>query len=657
MQFHVDGFQVGDPRVRPADPAAAARPAALPGEVDVLIVGCGPAGLVLAAQLAEFPTITTRIVERRPGPLELGHADGVACRTVEMLAAFGLSEALVAEAYWVNETAFWRPDPLDRSRIVRTGRVQDVEDGLSEFPHVICNQARIHDYLLESMRRSPSRLEPDYALEVVGVSVGDGDTPVTVSLRRTGHAGSDDEVTVRARYVVGCDGARSVVRRSIGRELRGDDANHAWGVLDVLAVTDFPDIRLKAAIQSGEGNLLVIPREGGYLVRLYVDLGEVDPDAREAVRRVTSEQVVAVARRGLHPYTLEVQEIAWFSVYEVGQRLTDKFDDVPAELVGTRTPRVFIAGDACHTHSAKAGQGMNVSMQDTFNLGWKLAAVLERRSPEALLHTYSAERQGIAQELIDFDTEWSAIMAAPPRDPADAGGDGVDPSELQEYFQRSLRYTAGVATRYASSPVVGAATYQDLAKGFTIGMRFHSASVIRLADAKPVQLGHAARADGRWRLYVFADRAGPGDPASRLRALCEHLERSPDSTLRRYTRVDDDVDSVFDVRAVFQQPHRDLALADLPSLLTPRKGRYGLVDYEKAFTPDARADDIFDLRSISRDEGALVVVRPDQYVAHVLPLDGYHELAAFFAPLLIEVGPATRPELPPGHNGVRAIPR
>jgi len=639
MQFHVDGFRAGDPRVRPADPAAVARPAALPDEVDVLIVGCGPAGLVLAAQLAEFPTIATRIVERKSGPLKLGQADGVACRTVEMFEAFGLSEQLVAEAYWVNETVFWGPDPHDRSRIVRTGRVQDGEDGLSEFPHVILNQARVHDHLLSSMRRSPSRLEPDYALEVVDVAVGDsGDRPVTVTLRRTDTARVGTEVTVRAKYVVGCDGARSAVRQSIGRELQGDTANHAWGVMDILAVTDFPDIRLKAAIQSGSrGNILVIPREGGYLVRLYVDLGEVDPNDRAAVRGMQPDQVIAIARRVLHPYTLDVKEIAWFSIYEVGQRLTDKFDDVPAELVGARAPRVFIAGDACHTHSAKAGQGMNVSMQDTFNLGWKLAAVLEGRSPESLLHSYSAERQAIAQELIDFDKEWSAIMASPAKDPANPAAGGVDPAELQEYFVRWGRYTAGVATRYAPSSLTGAATHQHLAKGFTIGMRFHSASVIRLADAKPVQLGHAAQADGRWRLYAFADAAEPGDPASRPRALCEHLEHSPDSPVRRYTAVGADVDSVLDVRAVFQQHHRDLALADLPSLLLPRKGRYGLVDYEKAFTPDSRGDDIFDLRRIARDQGALVVVRPDQYVSHVLPLDAYAELAAFFAPLLIEI--------------------
>jgi phenol 2-monooxygenase len=450
--------------------------------------------------------------------------------------------------------------------------------------------------------------------------------------------------------VVGCDGARSAVRQAIGRELHGDTANHAWGVMDVLAVTDFPDIRLKAAIQSDSGNILLIPREGGYLVRLYVDLGELDPDGRTAVRDLHGDQVIAIARRALHPYTLHVKEIAWFSIYEVGQRLTERFDDVPAELVGARASRVFIAGDACHTHSAKAGQGMNVSMQDTFNLGWKLAAVVEGRSPESLLDTYSAERRAVAQELIDFDREWSAIMASPPRDPANPGAAGVDPAELQEYFVRSLRYTAGVATRYGPSPLTGSGTYQRLAKGFTVGMRFHSAPVIRLADAKPVHLGHAARADGRWRLYAFADAAEPGDPVSRLRALCEHLEHAPDSPVRRYTPAGADLDSVFDVRAVLQQYHRDVELDDLPSLLMPRKGRYGLVDYEKAFTPDPKSDDIFDVRGIAREQGALVVVRPDQYVSHVLPLDAYEELAAFFAPLLLERRPVEVGDRAAGHS-------
>ena len=627
MQFHLNGFRVGDPSIEPI--VEGIYGPGMPDTVDVLIVGSGPAGLVLAAQLSQFPSITTRIVERRSGPLLMGQADGVACRTVEMFNAFGLSDRLLREAYWVNETVFWRPSADARGEIRRTGRVQDTEDGLSEFPHVIVNQARIQDYLLDAMRRSAQRLEPDYDLELVTVERDDAaEYPVRVTLRRTDAARLGEELTVRARYVVGCDGARSQVRAAIGQTLRGDAANHAWGVMDALAVTDFPDIRLKAAIQSAtEGNLLIIPREGGHLVRFYVDLGDVTPDNRAAIKQINVERIIATAQRILHPYTLDVKEVAWFSVYEVGQRLTDRFDDSLAADGSEREPRVFIAGDACHTHSAKAGQGMNVSMQDAFNLGWKLGAVLQGRGNTDLLRTYSAERQPIAQELINFDKEWSAMMAAPPKDPKRPEAGGVDPAELQAYFVRAGRYTAGVATRYRPAMLTGESTHQALASGFTIGTRFHSSGVVRLADAKPVQLGHAARADGRWRLYAFADASRNG-----LHALCEHLATSPDSALGRITPKDADPDSVLDLRAVLQQPHREVRLEDLPGLLLPRKGRYGLIDYEKVFTSDA-ATNIFEERGINRERGALVLVRPDQYVAHVLPLDAYAELNAFLEPI------------------------
>jgi phenol 2-monooxygenase (NADPH) len=630
MQFYLDGYTPGDPDILNAAPGVANRSQDLPGFVDVLIVGSGPAGTLLAAQLSTFPGITTRIVERRAGPLELGQADGVACRTVEMFNAFGLSEKLVREAYWVNETVFWRPSPEDGSRIVRTGRVQDTEDGLSEFPHVIVNQARLQQYLLDYMRRSPSRLEADYGLEFVTLKVeSEGEHPVVVKLRRPSDRTS---LTVRAKYVVGCDGARSLVRDAIGALPRGDFANHAWGVVDMLAVTDFPDIRLKAAIQSQDGTILLIPREGGYLLRLYVDLGEIDPNNRDAFRSITQAQVIETAQRVLHPYKLDVRDVAWFALYQVGQRVTDRFDDVPTGNTGSQMPRVFIAGDACHTHSAKAGQGMNVSMQDAFNLGWKLISVLDGRAKPDLLCTYTIERHAIAQELIDFDKEWSKIMASPLKDRKHPERGGIDPDELQAYFVKSGRYTAGVAALYPPKTVLTAkATHQHLAKGFAVGMRFHSAPVVRLADAKPMHLGHVARADAAWRLYAFADVSG-----QRLRALTDFLASSK-SPVRRYTPHGAGIDSVIDVRVVYQQAHRDLKVEELPSILVPRKGTFGLVDYEKAFSADLRpGQDIFDVRGIDRKMGAIVIVRPDQFVANVLPLDAHHELAGYFGSFLVD---------------------
>jgi phenol 2-monooxygenase len=640
VQFYLDGYRTGDPLVEEPHPSVADGPDALPEEVDVLIVGCGPAGLVLAAQLANFPGISTAVIDRRDGPLEVGQADGVACRTVEMFEAFGLADRLVAEGYWVNEVSFWRPDPEDRTRITRTGRIQDTEDGLSEFPHVIVNQARMLAYLRDSMERSASRLRPFYGLHASGLTVdpsGSAEHPVTVTLQHLEDFRETGQIsTVRARYVVGCDGARSGVRTAIGRELVGDPMNQSWGVMDVLAVTDFPDIRLKSAILSAnQGNLLIIPREGGYLVRLYIELDQVHDRDMLDNRSVTPEKLAAVANRVLHPYTIDVKHVGWWSVYEIGQRLCDKFDDVPAAETGTRTPRVFIAGDACHTHSAKAGQGMNVSMADAWNLGWKLGAVLRGTARPELLDTYSAERQEIAEELIAFDREFATMFSAPPKDSGTAGGAGVDPAEFQRYFAAQGRFTAGVATRYGKSMITGSAEFQHLAEGLPVGMRFHSAPVVRLADAKPVQLGHVARADGAWRLYVFADRPGPASADSRARALCDFLA-SDASPIARHTPGGADPDSVLDVRAVFQQGHRDLAVEELPPVLLPRKGRFGLIDHEKAFSPDPAAGDIFGLRGIDRDQGCMVLVRPDQYVAHVLPLDGHQELADLLSGVLLD---------------------
>lgn len=631
MQFYLNGYSPGDPDVHPTAPNVAAGSSTMPDTMDVLIVGTGPAGMLLAAQLAAFPAITTRIIDRRDGPLQVGQADGVACRTVEMFDAFGLSGKLIREGYWVNETVFWRPASGDRAKIVRTGRVQDTADDLSEFPHLIVNQARLLATLEGHMSKSPSRLVPDYGWEFMTLAVEPaGDHPVIVTLL---NIATQETKTVRAKYVAGCDGARSRVRDAIGAVPQGDFANHAWGVVDMLATTDFPDIRLKAAIQSADdGNILLIPREGGYLVRLYVDLGEVDPANREAIRRITQEHVIQTAQRVLRPYTLDVRSVAWFAVYQVGQRVTDRFDDVTAADAGARLPRVFIAGDACHTHSAKAGQGMNVSMQDAYNLGWKLAAVLEGRARPGLLCTYTVERHAIAQGLIDFDREWSKIMASPPKDPDYPELGGVDPAELQAYFVTSGRYTAGLGTLYPPATYLTApATHQALAQGYPIGMRFHSAPVVRLADAKPMQLGHIARADGAWRIYAFADAGG-----QKLRALMDHLVQSDGAPVRRFTPDAADIDSVIDVRGIFQLGHRDLKVAELPAMLLPRKGQFGLTDYEKAYTPDLKnGPDIFDLRGIDRALGAMVVVRPDQHVANVLPLDAYDALADFFGQFML----------------------
>ena len=627
MQYHLNGFEAGDPSVMKVHDKAGNTS---DNEVDVLIVGCGPAGLTLAAQLSFFPEIVTKIVDKKTGPLEIGQADGIACRSMEMFEAFGFADRVKKEAYWVNETCFWRPS--ENGLIFRADRIQDVEDDLSEFPHTILSQARVHDFYLEHMANSSRQLVPDYAHELVDLKrEKSGEFPVKATLTVTDSIERTEQRTISARYVVGCDGARSKVREIMGLELQGEATRQLWGVMDILPNTDFPDIRLKSAIQSeAEGSLLIIPREGGYLVRMYIELEELKKGERARDRRVSPEFLISKARAILAPYKLDVREVAWWSAYEIGQRVCERFDDEDRKTPHRAEPRIFIAGDACHTHSPKAGQGMNVSMADTFNLGWKLASVLKKQSHPSLLNTYHTERQSKAQELIDFDRDMARLFSIKPKTKKDA-------EKFQRYFQKHGRYTAGVETQYESSQITGSGDCQHLASGMPIGRRFHSAPVIRLADAKCVHIGHVLKADGRWRLLAFGGHGDIAQKGSDLRSLCEFLVEDPISPVLRFTPKGEDIDSVIDVRAVLQASHRNIDLVSMPSLILPTKGRLQLTDYEKIYCSVVRGkQDIYELRGIDRKNGAVIVVRPDQYVADIVRLNDRARLCTFFEEFMLE---------------------
>jgi phenol 2-monooxygenase len=274
---------------------------------------------------------------------------------------------------------------------------------------------------------------------------------------------------------------------------------------------------------------------------------------------------------------------------------------------------------------------MNVSMADAYNLGWKLVAVLQGRSPASLLHTYHLERHDIAEDLVAMDKRWSKAIGAAQVDLSNPRAALIGLAEVQRQFVTNLDFTAGLATNYAAGPLTGDDTHLHLAAGYEPGRRFHSAEVIRLSDAKRLHLGHVHAADARWRLYAFADAVDPRNPASRLNTLMDFLA-GPNSPVAKYTPEGWDTHSVFDVRAIIQQLHQELDWMEMHEFLKPTTGPLGLIDYEKVFCPLPDTDqDVFDLRRIDRGSGALVVVRPDQYVALTLPLDGFDELGQFFA--------------------------
>ena len=636
MQYHLNGFQPGNYEI----PDAAREPAPLPPiielptEVDVLIVGCGPAGLTMARQLSEFTDITTCIVEQESGPLLFGRADGISCRTIEIMEAFNCSEMIVKESYQLKQNAFWEPDSEQPENIKRTHKIADARLGLSEFIHSIVNQARLHEILLEGMKNSVTHLVPHYSRRLLSVDMDSQVTqdlsayPVTATFERSDEGDTDKIETVRARFIIGTDGARSAVRKGMSIALEGDSANKAWGVMDVLVVTDYPDIRVKSFIQSKEnGAVMTIPREGGYLVRMYVELELLDKGQRAADIQLTEKDIIAKMQLIFSPYSVSVKEVAWWSIYEVGQRVADRFDDRPLNNAENLIPRGFVAGDACHTHSPKGGWGLNTSLPDTFNLGWKLAAVLQGKSHPKLLQTYSPERRKVAQQLIEADKQLSKLVATSPTAKQSEQQIKTDITDIEKFMARQNGFVAGTAIEYYPSYICTGQENQTLATGFNIGQRFHSAEAIRVSDGRCQHLGHLNKADGRWRLFIFGSDQNPTDTASDSAQLIHFLAKSESSPVIKYTPEGTDIDSVIDVYGVFQQ--RDLAIEEIPGFLWPAKGKYGLNDYEKVFHAD-QDNDIYALRGIDRSQGCMVIVRPDQHIANILPLNAQTELSAFF---------------------------
>jgi phenol 2-monooxygenase len=642
MQFHLNGFKPGNYQV----PDAARKPypdppiVELPREVDVLIIGTGPAGLTMARQMSEFDDIKTCIVDMATGPLLFGRADGISCRTIEIMEAFNSSEMVVKETYQLKQNTFWEPDDANPENIKRTHKVTDARAGLSEFTHGIVNQARLHELLIDGMVNSITNLRPHYSRELVALDIDDNLTqdldayPITATFKRTDKAGAEKIETIKARFIVGSDGGRSRVRKSLGISLQGDSADKAWGVMDILLNTDFPDIRVKSFIQSKKhGAVMTIPREGGYLCRFYVELDLIDKNKRASDIKLTEQDIIAKAQKIFHPYTLDVKEVAWWSIYSVGQRLADRFDNRSLESTEDIFPRAFVSGDACHTHSPKGGWGLNTSLPDTFNLGWKMATVLQGRSDPKLLNTYGTERRKVAQQLIDADRELSKLVATRP-----TSGDGskvakVDTAKIEAFMKRQSGFVSGTSIEYFPSYICTGQENQHLATGYKIGQRFHSAEATRVADGRSQHLGHLVKADGRWRIFVFGDKQDPRQTSSTAFQFIDFLANSTSSPVNKYTSKGADIDATIDTYAVFQQ--QDLSMHDLPDYLWPAKGKYDLRDYEKVFQAQ-KGNDVFDLRGIDRNTGCVVIVRPDQHIASILPLTAHAELSRFFDVFMIE---------------------
>lgn len=581
------------------------------------------------------------------------------------------------------EIGFWEPN--EKGEIHRSGSIPDTVIGISRFQQVVLHQGRIEHWMSDAIRKwSGGSMKIERSKLPIEMTIEDADAndteayPVKVKVKTlaeteaqpdqfgqkvanglfrqfdgeadTSNEEGDIEV-INAKYVIGCDGAHSWTRKQLGIEMEGESTDYIWGVMDAVPITNFPDIRKRCAIHSANsGSIMIIPREQG-LVRLYIQLKETprgEANGRIDRSKITPELILENARKIFYPYTLDMIDVKWFTAYQIGQRVSPQFQ---------KNNRVFIAGDACHTHSPKAGQGMNVSMMDTYNLGWKIAHVLKGLAKPEILTTYEEERRQIARDLINFDYKFSRLFSGKPADKSGNDNEGVSLEEFHRVFEKGNEFASGTIVDYEPSmlvkkPVSNIITdtigkddngsnlafefrekfTNPLASNVCIGQRLDSAKIVYHSDAKPIHLADRLLSDGRYRILFFTP--GPKHPNSYMKKFGDYLAR-PDSFVKQHTPESAHISSVIDTVLIHPNKREEIEWDEFPMAFRSRD-EDGRMDYWSIFADEPSYHKghgkIFEKFGIDPEKGAFIVTRPDGYVSLVTETSdaGVKEIEQFF---------------------------
>ncbi|KAK3937423.1 FAD binding domain-containing protein [Diplogelasinospora grovesii] len=608
---------------------------AAPTSVDILIVGAGPAGLALANWFRNSD-ISVLLIDKKPGPTPRGQAEGLKSTTTEIFGAFGIGAAITAESWRLEEIAIWGPNADGGCGIVREQVIQDKVEELGKIRETMLQQSRVEHHMLQNILPH-NNITIKRSTVPVSVTINeDASTsyqdvwPVEVKLARVNEDetaapttnGNVDEL-VRAKYIVGCDGAHSWLRKQLNVALEGDLTDSVFGVMDIVPKSNFPDMRRVCYLRAATGTILLVPRSNKE-VRLYipVESGSTLSDPKD----LTFERIMDAARKIIAPYTLEPGSVSWWSAYRVGQRVGSHFS--------RHNERAFLVGDAVHTHSPKAGQGMNTSIQDAYNLGWKLRLVLQnhiRAGQQTLLRTYESERRPVAQDLIAFDRGYLKLFAAPS-------------AQFDTQFLQAMKFTTGLSIRYPQSCVV------QLPKGVTElgpsllkadlvpGKRLPDFQVVYQADGTTARIHDRMQATGAFRLLVFAgDIANPAllDCLQRLGVyLADPSGLGPLTTGGSSAPVE--------VIVIHCAERDKVELLSLHEVYMPWSDTEGY-DYWRVFADAESVHEghgkVYERLEIQRDKGCAVVVRPDGYVGAVLDFTDFEGVRKYFQGLgMLPVG-------------------
>ncbi len=339
-------------------------------DTDVLIIGAGPTGLVLALWLTRLGA-RVRIVDKTAEAGTTSRALAVQARTLELYSQIGIADAVVERGRKTIAANFWVA-----GRQAAHAVLGEMGTGLSPFPYALIFPQDEHERLLIE-RLGEAGVQVERQTELVGLQEAGGR-----AIARLKRAGGGQQ-SCQAAYVAGCDGAHSTVREALGIGFPGGTYNHLFYVADVQASGATMNGELHVALDRTDF-LAVFPLKSQGHARLIGTVRE------QATQQHENLSWTDVSKRVIERIRIDVESVNWFSTYRVHHRVADQF----------RRGRAFLLGDAAHIHSPVGGQGMNTGIGDAVNLAWKLAAVLNRRANESLLDSYEPERIAFARRLV-----------------------------------------------------------------------------------------------------------------------------------------------------------------------------------------------------------------------------------------------------------------
>nr|POE62409.1 phenol hydroxylase [Quercus suber] len=570
---------------------------------DIVIVGAGPVGLLLSTCLARWG-YKIKHIDNRPEPTKTGRADGIQPRSLDLLRNMGLKRAVMAHnPAKVYEVAFWDPQ-RDAKGIHRTGTWASCPKFIdARYPFTtLLHQGLIERIFIDDLKKNDVEIQRPWT--ITGFKSGDAAQEYPVEVR-IAHVDGGQAETVRAKYLFSGEGARSSIREQLGVKIRHKDPiAHVWGVMDGVVRTDFPDIKIASSTDENW-----------------------NPRATK-----TAEEVQATAQKIMQPYWIEWDRIEWFSVYPIGQGIADRY---------TLDERVFMGGDCCHTHSPKAGQGMNTAFLDAQNLAWKIHHVESGFADRSILKSYESERRLIADTLLNFDAKYARLFSQRQPSAGEVGqAHAADSSEENQFvrtFKESCEFTSGYGVAYnanifnwseshpAQSPLFLSETQGTTSQ--RPGRIMSATTVTRVADANVVHLEQEIPLNGAFRLYLFA-----GQPSRTKRAIADfaaHLIKKG-SFYTRFARPD--IQSVdyherhnphshfFTLATIYNARRPEIEIRSLlPEVLSRYFDHVYADDIPDERVPQAKAAAHAKM-GLSQDEGGVVVVRPDGYVGCAVQL-------------------------------------